>query len=162
MNYLLNVLTPSPRIRGRNASALAALLVGGVLWAAGQNAWAADPTVQKVTVRAVAHFPFDRSVLSPDDQGHLLSEVGAMKDVNWQTVTATGYTDSVGTPGYNEALSQRRAAAVKIYLTGKGLPPTLVRTAARGETAPVASNDSEPGRAENRRTEVVFEGVRTR
>ena len=161
MNHPLKTLTLSQTVRGRSGVALAALLGGAVLWAAGQDALAADPAVQKVTVRAVAHFPFDRSTLSPDDQGRLLSEVGAMKDVNWQTVTATGYTDSVGTPGYNDALSQRRAAAVKTYLTGKGLPPTLVRTAARGEAAPVASNDTEPGRAENRRTEVVFEGVRT-
>ncbi len=137
-----------------------ALTVGLLLGGSLQPALAADPSVQKVTVRAIAHFAFDSSQLASDDQAKLLAEVGTMKDVTWQTVTATGHTDNVGTDAYNASLSQRRAAAVKSYLTGKGLPPTLVRTAARGEAVPVASNDTDDGRADNRRTEVVFEGVR--
>jgi OOP family OmpA-OmpF porin len=116
--------------------------------------------LQKVTVRAVAHFDFDSTTMAAQDQQRLLAEVGTMKDVTWQTVTATGHTDSVGPPGYNATLAQRRASAVKAYLTGQGLPATLVRTAAMGEVAPVADNTTEQGRAQNRRTEVVFEGVR--
>jgi len=121
---------------------------------------AAD-AVEKVTVRAVAHFDFDSTALKPEDRNQLLAEVSGMKDVSWQTVTATGHTDSIGQPGYNAALARRRALAVKRYLTGQGLPPALVRTSASGEAQPLADNDSEDGRARNRRTEVLFEGVRT-
>ena len=116
--------------------------------------------VEKVTVRAVAHFDFDSAAIAAPDRQRLLAEVGAMKDVTWQTVTATGHTDSVGPAEYNALLARRRALAVKAYLTGQGLPETLVRTAAMGQAVPVADNTSEQGRAQNRRTEVVFEGVR--
>jgi OmpA-OmpF porin, OOP family len=123
-------------------------------------AQAAQP-VEKVTVRAMAHFDFDSTALRPEDQASLLAEVSGMKDVSWQSVTATGHTDSVGQVAYNAALARRRATAVKRYLTGKGLPPALVRTDARGPAQPLADNATEDGRARNRRTEVLFEGVRS-
>ena len=137
--------------------AVAALLA---LAGTGTGAGAADAPLEKVTVRAVARFNFDRTAIDPQDQARLLAEVGAMKDVTWQTVTATGYTDSVGPAAYNASLAKRRATVVKSYLTGQGLPPTLVRTFGKGEQSPVADNSTEEGRAQNRRTEVVFEGVR--
>jgi OOP family OmpA-OmpF porin len=134
-----------------------ALLAAATLAGAAHGA---DAAVEKVTVRAVARFGFDSVALNAEDQARLLAEVGEMKDVSWQTVVATGHTDSIGNPVYNEALAARRAAAVKDYLLGKGLPPALVRTAARGPAQPVADNTSAEGRARNRRAEVVFEGVR--
>ncbi len=121
----------------------------------------AAETVESVTVRAVAHFDFDSTTMHPEDQARLLADVTTMKNVNWQSVRATGHTDSVGTAAYNDRLAVRRAAAVKAYLADKGLPPALVRTAGAGLSQPVAGNDTATGRAQNRRTEVVFEGVRT-
>jgi OOP family OmpA-OmpF porin len=137
-------------------SAASAALAAAVFPAAAQ-----DTPPQKVTVRAIAHFDFNKTTIQEEDRAKLLAEVGAMKDVTWQIVTATGHTDSVGSPAYNEALAKRRAAAVRGYLLGQGLPPPLLRTAGMGEKAPVADNTTEEGRAQNRRTEVVFEGVRT-
>lgn len=139
------------------AASLAAIGFTG----AANSATAAATAVEKVTVHAVAHFDFDADRLDPSDRDRLLAEVAQLKDVSWQTVTATGHTDSIGDAAYNADLSRRRAAAVRAYLLDKGLPPTLVRTSAEGDANPVAGNDTPEGRARNRRTEVVFEGVRT-
>ena len=124
------------------------------------NAVAADGAPEKVSVSATAHFDFDRATLAPGDQNRILAEVSKMKGVTWQSVTATGHTDSVGDPAYNDRLSARRAQVVKAYLTGKGLDSQMIKTQAEGEGEPVASNESDDGRAKNRRTEVRFEGIR--
>ena len=124
---------------------------------------AADPPagpVEKVAVKAVARFHFDRTDVLPADQQTLLAEVARMKDVTWQSVTARGYTDNVGTDAYNEKLSKRRADAVKRFLVGKGLEPAMIATEGLGLRSPVADNANASGRAQNRRTEVTFEGVR--
>ena len=86
-----------------------------------------------------------------------------MNDVTWQIVTATSRTDNVGSPAYNEALAKRRAAAVRDDRVGQGLPPPqlpLLRTAPKGEAAPVADTTTQEGRAQNGRAEVLFKGVR--
>ena len=123
-------------------------------------AFAADAPVEKVSARAVTHFDFSRAKIHPADQAAILADVGKMSDVTWQTVTATGHTDSIGRVSLNERLSERRVAAVKSYLVGKGLDPSMIRTQGKAAQAPVASNDTSAGRAQNRRTEVEFEGVR--
>lgn len=123
-------------------------------------AHAAEGPLETVKVKAVVLFEFDRAALDASDQALILVDVGKMKDVTWQKITAVGHTDAVGTPAYNDALAARRAAAVKGYLVGKGLPPVMIRTTALGEAQPVADNDSAEGRARNRRTEIEFEGVR--
>jgi OOP family OmpA-OmpF porin len=83
-----------------------------------------------------------------------------MKDVTWQSVTAVGHTDSIGSAAANRRLSDRRAEVVKGYLTQKGLDPKMIATRGLGPDEPVADNASADGRAQNRRTEVVFQGVR--
>ena len=121
---------------------------------------AAEGGVEKVSVRAVAHFDFARSGVRPADQGALLADVGKMKDVTWQSVTATGHTDSVGSEAYNQRLSEERAQAVKGYLVGKGLSPEMITAEGKGKAGPIADNQSATGRAKNRRTEIEFQGVR--
>ncbi len=135
-------------------------LIAFTLAASANAAGAAEPSVQKVTVRAVTHFDFDKASLSPDQQAAIMSEVASMKGVTWQTVTATGHTDSIGPVAYNRQLAQRRAGTVKAYLLSNGLTPDMVRTASKASAAPVASNDTADGRAKNRRTEIEFQGVR--
>ena len=125
-------------------------------------AQAQQPALEKVVVRAQARFDFDAATVSPADRQALLAEVGRLQGVSWQTVTAVGHTDSVGSPAYNQQLAARRAAAVKAALVGQGLPADLVQTAARGPADPVADNTTDAGRARNRRTEVVFAGVRSK
>ena len=134
--------------------------VWAVLLGAAAGAAVAQPAVEKVSVRSTAHFGFDQAAIRPDDQARLLAEVATMTDVTWQTVTATGHTDSVGPVDHNRRLADRRAQAVKAFLIGKGLDPAMIDTGAKAAEAPVASNDTATGRSRNRRTEIVFQGVR--
>ena len=69
-------------------------------------------------------------------------------------VDVSGHTDWMGTDAYNQALSERRANMVKEYLTRKGVDAGRISSFAYGETRPVAPNDTEEGRALNRRSEV--------
>lgn len=65
-----------------------------------------------------------------------------------------GHTDSTGDAGNNQALSERRADAVKTYLVSKGIADGRIRAVGYGQTSPVDSNDTEEGRQNNRRTEM--------
>jgi outer membrane protein OmpA-like peptidoglycan-associated protein len=74
-------------------------------------------------------------------------------------VQVLGHTDDQGSADYNLGLSQRRADAVTQALTERGIPADRLSADGRGLTEPVASNDDEEGRAQNRRVEVLIEGV---
>ncbi len=77
--------------------------------------------------------------------------------------TIEGHTDAVGADGYNQKLGERRAAAVRNALVGRGLAPDSLATQGYGESRPVAANenadgsDNPQGRAKNRRVEVVID-----
>ena len=70
-----------------------------------------------------------------------------------------GHTDSVGTPQYNQRLSEQRAQAVAHYFAGKGVIPERLAAEGKGETAPRASNATPDGRRLNRRVEVYIEPI---
>lgn len=65
-----------------------------------------------------------------------------------------GYTDSTGSDEYNQDLSVRRAQSVTSFLSGKGISGSRLTPAGLGERFPVASNDNEAGRTQNRRVEM--------
>ena len=69
-----------------------------------------------------------------------------------------GYTDSVGSDASNQQLSEHRAASVRDYLTGAGIPAGAVTAKGLGKTLPVATNDTAAGRQQNRRVELVVSG----
>jgi outer membrane protein OmpA-like peptidoglycan-associated protein len=73
-------------------------------------------------------------------------------------VEIVGHTDNVGDDNDNMMLSKLRAASVRDYLISKGLDASKVVTSGMGETIPIASNDTEEGRARNRRVEVLVLG----
>jgi len=83
--------------------------------------------------------------------GIVLGHPGLMMEVE-------GHTDSVGTDDFNQSLSERRAEAVKNYLTQQGIPANTIRSKGFGEAQPVASNDTAAGRQQNRRVELVVSG----
>ena len=72
------------------------------------------------------------------------------------TILVIGHTDNVGATDFNQALSERRAAAVATILTSNGVSPGRVSTVGRGYSQPVASNDTPGGRAQNRRVEIII------
>ena len=74
-------------------------------------------------------------------------------------VIITGYTDNVGAPDYNSALSLKRAEAVRDYLISLGADPTKFEVSGAGEAKPIADNSTDEGRAKNRRVEVLVIGV---
>lgn len=67
-----------------------------------------------------------------------------------------GHTDATGTENYNMKLSERRAAEVKSYIIGQGISSTRLSTQGRGEMEAIADNETEDGRALNRRVEIVI------
>jgi OmpA-OmpF porin, OOP family len=136
------------------------LVLNASIWAA-SGVLAAEGAVEQVSVKAVAHFGVDRASIDPADRDAILSDVGKMKGVTWQSVTATGHTDATGPAPHNARLSAERARTVKAYLVKKGLNPEMIKTRAKASTAPIANNDSADGRAQNRRTEIEFHGVRS-
>lgn len=78
--------------------------------------------------------------------------------VRYDTRTAVieGHTDNVGTESSNQSLSQRRAQSVQAYLVDQGVANARLDASGRGESSPVGSNDSETGRQQNRRVEVII------
>ena len=79
-----------------------------------------------------------------------------LKDSPNSAVLIEGHTDSVGTDDYNLALSQRRAQSVADALSSRGISSDRIQTKGLGKAYPVASNDTQAGRQQNRRVEIVF------
>jgi outer membrane protein OmpA-like peptidoglycan-associated protein len=75
-----------------------------------------------------------------------------------RNVTVVGYTDSTGSAKFNNKLSRDRAESVKTALVSDGIPSDRIATSGRGESEPVASNDTEQGRQKNRRVVVDLTG----
>jgi outer membrane protein OmpA-like peptidoglycan-associated protein len=91
-----------------------------------------------------------------DESRPTLDKVVAMLKAKpeWK-LTIEGHTDSTSTPQHNQDLSERRAAAVKNYLLSAGIDGSRLKTVGFGDTKPLVSNESELGRAQNRRVELV-------
>ena len=110
----------------------------------------------KMVFKSDALFDFDKSTLKPEGKKNLDGLLTQIKGMQLEVAIAVGHTDAIGTEPYNQALSERRAQAVKAYLVSQGIPPGRVRTQGKGETEPVDTNDTEEGRAKNRRVEVTL------
>ena len=109
---------------------------------------------EKSTFASDALFDFDKSELKPEGKKALDELIGKIKSVDLQLAIAVGHTDSVGSEAYNLALSTRRAESVKSYMVSQGLPANKITTVGKGESQPVASNDTAEGRAKNRRVDI--------
>ena len=101
-------------------------------------------------------FETDRAALKAGAQQNLQSLVTFLRDNPERTVIIEGHTDATGPEAYNLTLSQQRADAVQDFLVQNGIDPSRVIARGRGEAYPIASNDTEAGRQENRRVEIVF------
>jgi len=108
------------------------------------------------------HFAFDKYNLTGYAQASLDGDVSTINKLSTSfpslKVDVSGHTDWIGTDAYNQALSERRATAVKDYLVRKGIDAGRIRTYAYGESQPVAPNTTAEGRALNRRAEISTKG----
>ena len=101
-------------------------------------------------------FDFDSDVLRAESKKNLDNLASSLNSFGDSKLMLVGHTDAQGTDSYNLDLSRRRASAVARYLESRGVNSARVQIAGRGETEPIAANDTEPGRQENRRVEVAI------
>lgn len=98
---------------------------------------APKPAAQRVTLNADMLFDFDKAVLRPAGIAALDEFVAKSRDISPEVIMAVGHADRFGSDAYNQNLSERRAAAVKAHLLGKGIDANRIKTEGRGETQPV-------------------------
>ena len=100
-------------------------------------------------------FQTGNATLSTDGIAQLGPVVSAIKACPDVSLTVIGHTDNTGTDAINIPLSQNRARAVASYLVAQGVSAGAVTSRGEGSSQPVAGNDTEAGRAQNRRTEIT-------
>ena len=100
-------------------------------------------------------FAVNESALQPESIGIIDRLVKTLAGIGLGGAMIEGHTDSSGSSEYNQALSLRRAEAVKVAMVTAGMPETGVRVIGLGETDPIETNDTPEGRAQNRRVVVI-------
>ncbi len=106
-------------------------------------------------------FDFNKASLMPDSTPVLEKLLGVLKHEESLSVDVQGHTDNIGGATYNQTLSEARANTVKDWLIAHGVATTRLSSHGYGLTQPVADNDSDAGRARNRRVEIVRRGCGT-
>ena len=101
-------------------------------------------------------FGFDQSSLSSDAKTNLDKLVVVLNNYSDTNIEVQGHTDSKGSVAYNQSLSERRSNAVSDYLASKGIARIRLTTVGFGEKLPKYENETEAGRAQNRRVEFLI------
>ncbi|KEO74592.1 OmpA family protein [Anditalea andensis] len=112
----------------------------------------------KVTFESGILFGFDSYSLTPAAQENVRELARILNEYPDTNIMIEGHTDNRGAAEYNQGLSERRAKSVANYLKMQGLAADRVTTTGRGFNDPVATNDTDEGRAKNRRVEVAIWG----
>jgi outer membrane protein OmpA-like peptidoglycan-associated protein len=110
--------------------------------------------VLTVTFKSDFLFAVNSSTLRPGAYDELERVAKVLTQYPETAIRIAGHTDSTGSEDYNQKLSERRAEAVRNALTGMGVNPSRLTTIGYGEGKPIASNNTEAGRQQNRRVEV--------
>ena len=110
----------------------------------------------EVTFESGLLFDFDSDRIRPDAAKNFQELANSLKKYGNSNLLIVGHTDSQGDDAYNMNLSLRRANSASAYLQSLGVPASRISTAGRGESEPVASNDTDAGRQLNRRVEVAI------
>jgi outer membrane protein OmpA-like peptidoglycan-associated protein len=103
-------------------------------------------------------FDIGKASLRPESNSELDRLLKLMQDVPSLKIEIGGHTDNTGSASLNQKLSQDRAEAVVNYLKSKGVPASRMNSKGYGDSVPVASNTTEAGRQQNRRTEFEIKG----
>ena len=101
-------------------------------------------------------FGFDKSDLSPVSKKNLDKAISVLNKYPDTNIEVQGHTDSKGTEDYNMTLSEKRSRNVSGYLSQKGVSSNRLSTKGYGKNAPKYDNDTESGRAQNRRVEFLI------
>ena len=116
------------------------------------------PEVGESFVLRNVFFDFDKSTLKKESEVELNKLVGYLTSNKGIKIEIGGHTDNQGSESYNERLSNDRAKAVYDYLVNKGIDSNRMTYKGYGMSKPIATNDTEEGRAQNRRTEFTIIG----
>lgn len=109
-----------------------------------------------VTFASGILYPFNSVDILPAGRENLRNLAQSLQRYPGTEVLIVGHTDNVGSDEYNMGLSQRRADAARSYLVSMGVPAERIRTSGRGESEPIASNETQSGQQQNRRVEVAI------
>jgi outer membrane protein OmpA-like peptidoglycan-associated protein len=109
------------------------------------------PVVTKPSIGEIVYFGTNSSQIKVSKLDLLVAAMKADPSIN---IAIDGHTDATASDDYNLALSKRRAKAVKDYLTSKGIAASRITSNFYGESKPAASNDTEEGKALNRRVAI--------
>ena len=108
-----------------------------------------------LTLSGSVLFKSNEATLLPDAQTRLTQVSQALMESKGAPIVIEGHTDNQGSDTFNQALSEKRAQAVKDYLVKSGYDASLIQVSGMGEAQPVADNTSPEGRANNRRVEII-------
>ena len=109
-----------------------------------------------MTLQEGVLFEYDKADLKPGAMHSLEPLMTFLREHPDRTLLIEGHTDSTGSDSYNLELSQRRAEAVRNFLTSQGISADRILARGYGESYPVTTNTTEAGRQQNRRVEVVI------
>jgi OOP family OmpA-OmpF porin len=101
-------------------------------------------------------FDFRKDTIRPKSKPILDEAIATLKEFEFITIRIVGHTDNVGADAFNQELSERRAAAVKQYFVAGGIDEGRIETEGNGAAEPRDTNDTEAGRARNRRIDIVI------
>jgi outer membrane protein OmpA-like peptidoglycan-associated protein len=101
-------------------------------------------------------FATDSANLNYSQQDELRTVARSLIEYPSTTIFVVGHTDNEGSAAYNQDLSERRAATVAAELRAGGVPSNRLSSFGRGESQPIATNQTSAGRAQNRRVEIII------
>jgi outer membrane protein OmpA-like peptidoglycan-associated protein len=109
-----------------------------------------------VTFSSGLLYDFDSDVVRAEAAQNLRNLAASLEKYPNTDLLIVGHTDAVGSGDYNQTLSQRRASAASGFLAAQGVGSARLQAVGRGETEPLATNDTEAGRQLNRRVEIAI------
>ncbi|MBK8558121.1 MAG: OmpA family protein [Lewinellaceae bacterium] len=113
--------------------------------------------IEDLKDHVIIHFPYNSTRREDNDAiDDYLQQLALYLQQNGKSITITGHTDMIGDAKANQSIGQQRANQIKATLTAKGVPAQQIKTYSKGESKPVATNDTPRGRYLNRRVEIRF------